>query len=109
MGNVLSLTRLRAQFIKELLSVLRDPRSRMVVFVPPLMQLLVFAFAATLEVRNIELAVYNQDSGRWSYELIQRLNSAGFIARLQQVDSQQQLHTLLDRGDTMAALSIPVD
>lgn len=109
LSTYFSATRLRAQFFKELLSVLRDPRSRMVVFVPPLMQLLVFAFAATLEVRNIELAVYNQDSGRWSYELIQRLNSAGFIARLQQVDSQQQLHTLLDRGDTMAALSIPVD
>jgi len=48
-----SFPRLRAQFIKEVLSVLRDPRSRMVVFVPPILQLLVFAFAATLEVRNV--------------------------------------------------------
>ncbi|MCC7183496.1 MAG: ABC transporter permease, partial [Rhodocyclaceae bacterium] len=37
-----SFTRLHAQFIKEVLSVLRDPRSRMVVFVPPILQLLVF-------------------------------------------------------------------
>ena len=43
MANVLSFTRLRAQFIKEVLSILRDPRSRMVVLVPPLLQLLVFA------------------------------------------------------------------
>ena len=33
--SAFSFTRLRAQFIKEVLSVLRDPRSRMVVFVPP--------------------------------------------------------------------------
>ena len=44
--SAFSFTRLRAQFIKEVLSVLRDPRSRMVVFVPPILQLLVFAFAA---------------------------------------------------------------
>ena len=50
-------TRLSAQFIKEVLSVLPHPRSRMVVFVPPILQLLVFAFAATLEVRNVDIAV----------------------------------------------------
>src|SRR5574338_214287 len=71
--SAFSFTRLRAQFIKEVLSVLRDPRSRMVVFVPPILQLLVFAFAATLEVRNVDIAVYNQDAGRWSLELMQVL------------------------------------
>ena len=74
--SAFSFTRLRAQFIKEVLSVLRDPRSRMVVFVPPILQLLVFAFAATLEVRNVDIAVYDQDAGRWSHELVQRLDSA---------------------------------
>ena len=104
-----SLTRLRAQFIKEILSVLRDPRSRMVVLVPPILQLLVFAFAATLEVRNVDIAVYNQDSGRWSHELVQRLNNARFINQVRRVDSRQQLQELIDRGQVIAALAIPVD
>ncbi len=108
-GSTFSFTRLRAQFIKEVLSVLRDPRSRMVVFVPPILQLLIFAFAATLEVRNVDVAVYDQDAGRWSHEFIQRLDSAGFITRLRHVDSQRQLDTLIDRGEVIAALSIPVD
>ncbi len=108
-GSAFSFTRLRAQFIKEVLSVLRDPRSRMVVFVPPILQLLVFAFAATLEVRNVELAVYNQDAGRWSHELVQSLDSARFVGRLRHVGSHQQLHTLIDRGEVIAALAIPVD
>ncbi len=102
-------SRLRAQFIKELLSVLRDPRSRMVVFVPPMLQLLVFAFAATLEVRNVDVAVYNQDAGRWSHELVQRLDSAEFITRVRHVESRRALHDLIDQGKVIAALDIPVD
>ena len=109
MRELCSATRLRAQFVKELLSVLRDPKSRMVVFVPPVLQLLVFAFAATLEVRNVDIAVYNQDAGRWSHELVQRLDSARFITHVRHVDNQQQLHELIDRGEVIAALAIPVD
>ncbi len=102
-------TRLRAQFIKEVLSVLRDPRSRMVVFVPPILQLLIFAFAATLEVHNVDIAVYNQDAGRWSHELVQRLHSAQFIIRVRHIDSRRQLHQLIDRGEVIAVLAIPAD
>lgn len=70
------LIRLQAQFIKELLSILRDPRSRMVVFIPPLVQLLIFAFAATLEVNNVSIAVVNYDAGRWSTELIEKIKKS---------------------------------
>ncbi len=108
-ASAFSFTRLRAQFIKEVLSVLRDPRSRMVVFVPPILQLLIFAFSATLEVRNVDIAVYNQDTGRWSHELVQRLDSAGFIDRVRHVDSQRHLHKLIDDGQVIAALAIPAD
>ncbi len=108
-GSLLSFTRLRAQFVKEILSILRDPRSRMVVFVPPILQLLVFAFAASLEVRNVDIAIYNQDAGRWSHELMQRLDSGRFITHVRQVDSQRQLHKLIDRGEVIAALAIPAD
>ncbi|CAM5232680.1 Transport permease protein OS=Rhodanobacter lindaniclasticus OX=75310 GN=B1991_05065 PE=3 SV=1 [Rhodanobacter lindaniclasticus] len=107
--SMLSFTRLRAQFVKEVLSVLRDPRSRMVVLVPPILQLLIFAFAATLEVRNVDIAVYNQDAGRWSHELVQRLDGARFISHVRHVDSPQRLHEMIDRGEVIAALAIPVD
>ena len=105
----LSFTRLHAQFIKEVLSILRDPRSRMIVFAPPLLQLVVFAFAATLEVRNVDVAVYDQDAGRWSHELVQRLHSARFIAQVRVVDNPAQVRDLLDRGKVIAALAIPAD
>src|SRR3546814_8601867 len=94
-NGYLSITRLRAQFIKEVLSILRDPRSRMIVFVPPLLQLLVFAFAATLEVRNIDIAVHNQDAGRWSHELVTRLDRADFITQVRTEEHTSELQSLM--------------
>jgi ABC-2 type transport system permease protein len=108
-AGAIALTRLRAQFIKEVLSILRDPRSRMVVFVPPLLQLLVFAFAATLEVRNVDVAVYNQDAGQWSHEMIQRLDRATFINHVRYVENPGQLGDLIARGKVIAALDFPAD
>lgn len=45
-------TRLKALIVKELLAVLRDPKGRTVLIGPPIIQLLVFSYAATLEVTN---------------------------------------------------------
>ena len=92
-----------------MLSILRDPRSRMVVLVPPLIQLLLFSFAATLEVRNVDIAVLDQDAGRWSHELVARLDAAGFVADVRQVRGSQELRALIDRGEVIAALQIPAD
>ncbi|TAK38890.1 MAG: ABC transporter permease [Lysobacteraceae bacterium] len=105
----LVLARLRAQVVKEVLSILRDPRSRMVVFGPPLIQLLVFAFAATLEVTNVGIAVHDQDSGRWSHELVARLDGAGFVSGLTAVRTSDELQRMIDRGDAIAGLEIPAD
>lgn len=99
--------RLRAQIMKELLCILRDPRSRIVLVVPPLMQLLVFSFAATLEVRNVDLALYDRDGGYWAQELGARLAAASFVARMRVVHSPAELRGLLDRREAIAALTIP--
>ena len=101
--------RLRAQIVKELLSILRDPRSRLIVFLPPLMQLLIFAFAATLEVRNTDIVVYNQDAGRWSHELVARVGVADFVDKVHVVRSPDALRELIDQGKAIAALDIPAD
>ena len=45
--------RIRVLILKELLAALRDPRGRYILIVPPLVQLLIFSFAATQEVKNI--------------------------------------------------------
>ncbi|NDP37819.1 MAG: ABC transporter permease [Rhodoferax sp.] len=101
--------RLRAQIVKEMLSILRDPRSRLIVFVPPLMQLLIFTFAATLEVRNADIAVYNHDAGHWSYEMVARVGAADFVSEVRTVHSPDELRGLIDRRKVIAALVFPPD
>lgn len=101
--------RLRAQIVKELLSILRDPRSRLVVFAPPLLQLLVFSFAATLEVRNAEIAIHDRDAGRWSHELVARVGAADFVKRLRTVHSRDELRELIDERKVIAAVDMAPD
>jgi drug efflux transport system permease protein len=101
--------RLRAQIRKELLSLLRDPKSRIALFVPPLLQLCVFAFAATLEVDNVHIAVYNEDAGRASYELLERIRGAGFVEHVRFVDHPAALESLVDRRAVLVAMHFPSD
>ena len=62
--------------IKELLALLRDPRSRFVLIGPPIAQLLVFGFAATFDLNHARLAVYDEDGGAPARELIARFEGS---------------------------------
>jgi ABC-2 type transport system permease protein len=101
--------RLKAQIVKELLSVLRDPRSRAVLIGPPLMQLFIFAFAATLEVDDIAIAVLDRDAGSWSQELTQRVAVAGMVDRLIPINEPAEMARAIDRREAIAALRFPTD
>ncbi len=100
---------LRAQILKELLCVLRDPRARTILIGPPLVQLLIFSFAATLEVRNATIAVYDRDGGVWSRELQQRCGAASFVGRIRVVHSERELSELIDRRQALLGLVIPAE
>jgi ABC-2 type transport system permease protein len=103
------IARLAAQIVKELLSLLRDPRSRLVLIGPPLAQLFVFAFAATLDVTNVSIAILDDDTGRWSQEMIHRLEGANFVGSLSFVDTPAALAGAIDRRDAIAAIRFPAD
>jgi ABC-2 type transport system permease protein len=98
--------RVVALIIKELLAILRDPRGRTVIIVPPVLQLLVFSYAATLEVKNADIVVLNRDSGKWSYELIQRVEGAPTFRDVLRTDDERALHDLINRQKAIAGLQI---
>ncbi len=103
----LSWSRLRAQIIKELLSILRDRRARAILIGPPLMQLFLFSFAVTLDVRNVSIAVYDRDGGRWSQELVASIGAATFVGRLVTALDAQQLQEAIERQQVLLAIDIP--
>lgn len=102
-------TRLKALIMKEALMLFRDPRSRLVLIMPPLLQLLIFAYAATLEVKNVSIAILNQDNGRHGYEIVQRLNGSPTFTNLIFLEYEGEIGGVIDRQDALAALTISQD
>lgn len=98
--------RIQALIIKELIAVWQDKRSRMVLIVPPMIQLFVFTFAATLDVQNITMGILNRDTGHQSYELIQRLQGSPYFENILMLDSEQEIKNKIDIQKTFLVVHI---
>jgi ABC-2 type transport system permease protein len=76
------LQRLLAIVRKELITMLRDPRARLALIIPPIIQLFIFSSAATMEVKNIAVAVVDLDRGPYAADVQQRLAGSRSFTRL---------------------------
>ena len=101
------LIRLRAQIVKELLCLLRDPKNRMVMIGPPLIQLLVFSFAMTLEVKHIDIALLNRDAGGAAIELVQQIQAADLVDHIRVAGNEAELAAMIDTQQAIAGIVIP--
>jgi len=102
-------TRLKALIIKELLNILRDPKSRIVLIVPPVIQIFIFSFAMTMEAKNVHLGVLNLDAGRAGFELVQRFQEARTFTRILPLQGQAEIQPALDQQRVLAVLVVPAD
>ncbi len=98
------LYRIATLVVKELQTLLRDRQGRMLLIGPVLLQLAVFPFAATLEVKNNALAVFNQDTGSVSWDLIQRFAQARAFTGFVQVRDETELRQVLDGQQALVLL-----
>ncbi len=73
------------------------------------MQLLIFSFAVTLDVRNVDVAVLDLDTGRHGVQFVERLDAATFTANVLVVHSHKELEVLIDERKILLGLSVPVD
>lgn len=101
--------RIPALIVKELLTLFRDPKGRLILIGPPVLQLIIFAFAVTLEVKNVSLVVLDQDNGRHGHEIVQRLTGSPTFSAIKFVNDVAVLRSLIDRQQAMAAIRIPPD
>jgi len=103
------LHRIATLILKELQTLLRDRQGRMLLIVPVLLQIAVFPFASTLEVKNNTLAVFNQDAGAESAELIQRLSRAQAFTRILYLHSEHEAREIIDRQQALLVLRFAHD
>ncbi len=81
---------------KELLVSLQDTRTRVSLLAPPLIQLFIFTFAATLDVSNVSMGIYNRDAGEKSFELIQRFKGSPTFQKIVYLENIEQVKGFLD-------------
>ena len=97
---------LRQMLIKEFLQILRDPRGRFVLFVPLILQMLIFGYAATFELHHVRLAVLDLDHSYESRDLLSRFNSNGHFELSALPRDRRQLAHLIDNGAVSLAIQI---
>jgi ABC-2 type transport system permease protein len=102
-------SRLLSLIRKEFIQIARDPRTLVLTFVFPIMMLLLLGYAATNDVRNIPLAVYDQDKSDSSRMLLDAYRAADYFNFAYEVGSSEEIEKLIDSGAARAAIIIPPD
>ncbi len=100
------MSRLIALVIKEFLALLKDPKSRFVIIGPPLMQLIVFGYAATFDVTHIPLAVYDEDRGAAARELIARVAGSPNFDQVATISNDAEIAPLVDAKKVLMVLHL---
>ncbi len=100
---------LKAQIIKEFLCILRDKKTRIVLVAPPILQLIIFSYAITLDVNNVSVTMFNRDHGYYAEQFIAQLANANFVKHVDSVHSYQQVEQQMNLRESLIAVIIPAD
>jgi ABC-2 type transport system permease protein len=95
-SGVAVLGRILALVLKEFLALLKDKRSRIVLIGPPLIQMVIFGYAATFDLKNVPFAVYNEDRGAESRELVAALDGSPGFNRVAEITHESEIAPLID-------------
>jgi ABC-2 type transport system permease protein len=99
--------RVRYILVKELIQVLRDKRMRVTLIFPPIFQLIVFGYAANLDVKNIRTAVRDLDHTVESRDLMDRFRSSKYFKVVATPQTPEEIERLIRKGDVILSIEIP--
>ena len=99
--------RLWALVKKEFIHIIRDPRSLAMAFLMPLILLILFGYAITMDIKTLNLAVYDQDKSATSRHYVEGFPASSYFSVVAAVESYAGARALLDQGKAHLALVIP--
>ena len=102
-------SRLLAIIRKEFIQAFRDRRTVIIILIMPVMQLFLLGYAATTDVKNIAIAVWDQNQSPQSRALLDAFRAANYFQISYTVASQNEMQDLIERGSARAVLIIPPD
>lgn len=100
LGRVLALAK------KEFLALLKEKKSRFVVIGPPLIQLLVFGYAATFDLNDVPFAVYNEDRGWASRDLLAGFRGSPTFHEVRRIARSDEIAPLVDAREALMVLRV---
>lgn len=98
--------RIKAILIKEFKQVLRDPRMKTVILISPIIQIVIFGYAANKDINFIPTAIYDQDNTKESRQLLQRFTYSEYFIPKYYISSEGEENHMLDKGVVSAVLRI---
>jgi ABC-2 type transport system permease protein len=101
-----SLLRIIALTRKELLAVLKDRRARLSLIIPPIVQGLIFGYAATYDLNHVPYAVLDQDRSAASRELLAAFEGSGVFERVGELHNARDIGTYIDRRRALLVVQI---
>lgn len=101
------LNRIFALIMKELSGLWKDPKTRFIILVPPLVQVVLFAYAANYDVTNVPLGIWNEDTGTQSAELVRRFDASPAFHVVAWFQTPDQARAAINAKDVAAVLHLP--
>jgi ABC-2 type transport system permease protein len=94
---------------KEVRQLKRDTRLLAVIFSFPVLLLIMFGYAVNFDVKNIKIAIYDQDKSELSKDFINSLNSSEYFIIVDFINNESDINTLLDQKVAKCVIVIPSD
>jgi ABC-2 type transport system permease protein len=104
-----SFTRLIAVAKKEIVQVLRDTRSLMIVLIMPVILVLLFGYGVNLDLKHLPVYVYDRDGSQQSQDLLKRFQASDYFEIVGVVNNYRDLARAMDDGHAKLAIVIPWD
>ena len=98
--------RIKTIVIKEFIQAMRDPKMRMVMFITPIIQLVIFSFAVSTDVKKIPTAIYDLDNTKESRELIREFMASQYFVPKCYLSNDIQQRNVIDKGFVSTVLRI---
>ncbi len=105
----MNLNRTLAIARKELIHIRRDPRSLILVILLPIILLMLYGYALNFDIKNVPLAIYDQEGSRVSQDLVNEFRGSHYFRLAHFVAGYGEIERLIHSRQTQAALVIPYD
>jgi ABC-2 type transport system permease protein len=105
----MSFTRFLAVAKKEIVQVLRDSRSLIIVIIMPVILVLLFGYGVNLDLKHLPIYVYDRDGSQQSQDLLKRFQASDYFEIVRVVNSYRDLTRAIDDGHAKMGIVIPWD